>query len=509
MPKIQDYGQTQYDQPADVEQSYAPLINNGAAAENVKSIGDNFEKSYNLAYQKTSQAEVSDINSKFADARADWAVKIDQQTKDGTIDVGKLRDEYENSVSKMQGDIQTDAGQNYFNRQAARLSGFITKNASRGQAQAVGIKAQSDWRNATDKNTSVLQNNPESFQDIHQSTIEGVDAQVATGVLSLKDGERLKHETGVELARNAIAGYANQDPQLAREKLKSPEFDMLSGDDRTQLNGHINQVENANEIEQRRAEMAKEKAQKLAGEAWEHDNVKALSDGTLDTKSILNAPGLSAEKQIQWMRMQDEFAKKQNETDPKVFNDLTRRVLLPPDDPQKISTISDLAPYAGKGMAIGDVEKLATFMQKTPEGENLRDNRKRLMDLATAKLVKKDPMMGIADPDGEYNMAQFQIALQNAEKQAQKDKVNVAQLYDPNDKNHYFGNQIEKYHSSPQEIMARMAGQSQNGAVHGPGGNEAPKAEEMVNVISPTGARGRIPKSKLDKAKASGFKAAD
>lgn len=456
MPKIRSYDNTQVQSSG----RGLPMAGNpGAAGGEARAlqglIGAAVDTEDKI-YQRNAQNEVSELNAQFADARAEWTQRVSDDVQKGTIDTQKIDQDYADSVNKMNENISTHEGRQFFDRQSSRLRGFVLSSAARGQAQVAGQRAENDWRIALNGNGNALQTDPTGFKDTYDASLEAIDAQVQTGAMPAKIADKFKIETGTELAKSAIRGYANMNPDVAEKRLNSGEFDQyLTPDTKAQMQNYITAQKSADEIDQRRRLAADEKAKKLRSEAWQQETLPKLANGSLVTKDILSSP-MSADEKIHWMKLADEATKKNTESDPRVKNELTRRVLLPPDDPNHIDSITGLAPFVGKGVDIKDVTEINSFMQKLPEGQNLRDNRKRLLEFADAKLVKNDPMTGVKDPDGEMNLSAYSVALQEKEAQMRKDGKPVADLYNPQSKD-YFGNEVNKYQLTPQQVYQKMA----------------------------------------------------
>ena len=501
MPKIRSYDQTQTQATS---RGLAPTENPSTAGAPARGLQSLIESAVDLGsaiYRRQAQNEVSELNAEFADARAEWTQKIDDQIQTGKIDTQKIDEDYTNFVDKINTDISTPAGRRFFDRQSARLKGYVLSNAARGQARLAGEKAAAEWQVALNSSGNTLQQNPGGFRDVYDSSIEAIEAQVETGAMPAAIAEKFKLRTGQELAQASIRGYANQSPEVAQKMLDSGQYDEhLTPDQKAQMQGYVNAQKTAAEIDERRRLAAEEKAKKLKSEAWQQENLSKLSNGSLVTKEILNSP-MAPDEKIRWMKLADEATKQNTQSDPKVFNELTRRVLLPPDDPQHIDGITGLAPFVGKGVSIDDVTKINSFIQKLPEGQNIRDNRKRLIDFADAKLVKIDYQTGSKDPDGESNMASFVVALQEREAQFRKENKNVSDLYNPNSKD-YFGNEVNKYQLTPQQINQKTANRLLNSARQ----QSAAAGEQMIPVISPDGRSGKVPQSKLDQYLKKGFR---
>lgn len=459
-------------------------------------------------YKRQAQSEVSGLNRSLAKAREDWTQNLNNQVRQGTVNVDKLRDDYQGYMDKISGDINTPEARNFFEQQSTRLRGSLMKAAIKGQSDVVGAKAVQDYTESLNSHSNTLSSNPSDFRDIYDSQVQALDAQVKTGAIDFQTAERLKKATGSQLAESSIRGYADKNPDEAEAMLKSGQYDALIDERaRNQMHTYIGEQRMAKEMESRRADAAQEKAARAKSDLWQEQNVKALLTGSLPTDSIFKSP-MNADDQIKWMHLQKESIENKAVTDPTVYNALVRRSLLPDGAPQKINNLSDMAQYVSAGkLKIQDAEKINSFSEKLPENEALKENKKRLIDFATATLIKEDPMLNIKDPDGQRNMAQFQTALQKAIVQQQKDGKPVADLFDADPKaKDSFYNKVNKYRSTPEEILQKMAagvsGQSQpdqSGAV-------PPAQTETVHVISPNGQKGTIQKKDLEAYKARGFK---
>ncbi len=460
MPRINDYYGTPelnaQEQPLDSSVSLTQPGEQGRALSNfantVSNIGD-------AVYHREAQEEVSDLNAKFSEARAQWTDKINQQTREGNVDPQKLRDEYQQYTNKMSEGIKTSAGRDYFDRQAGRLGGLILKNSSHAKAMVAGQKAITDYTQSLNISTANLDQNPENFKDELGFQMDGIESQVATGVIDSKTGEKLKVAASKELAKGAIRGWAKLDPEKATEVLNRGEYDKyISGEDRSAMLGYINQQSLAKEMEFKKAERNKDNADKLRSEAWQQKALPALAKGGLQTQAILDSPMAPNEK-IRWLKLQDEFIKDSAKSDPRVKNEIARQLLLPDDDPnKKVHGVADMADYVGKGLNLADVEQLQTFIDKTPEGKAQKESRHRLLDAAKHIIVKQDLSTGldITDETTEYNLSSFTESLLKKEAEFRQEKKNPMDLYNPSSKD-YFLNNAQAFKKSPTQVMADKA----------------------------------------------------
>jgi hypothetical protein len=496
MPKIRDINVTETGRNTPATQSNAGLRYDGGMGRALSNLGGQISEVGQAVYRRQAQSELSDMNAKFAEARAEWTQIIDEETRNGTIDTAKAQERYQDYVNKMNQGFETAEGREYFERESARLGQYVTKASVRGQATVAGARAEGAWRHALSKNSSSLMGDPSEFAAVHQSTIESIDAQVAAGAIPASAAEKFKLQTSTELAKSAVRGWADLSPDIAQKKLETGEFDQyFDGDVKAQMRSYINQQQAAKEVEGRRREAAEERATKRREESWQQDNIAKLSTNELTPKEVLSSPMTSAAK-LRWLKLIDEGAKQNAQTDPAVENELFRRINLPAGDPQNIEDTNQLARFVGKGIDVNSFQKLNRWIDKSPEGQAMKANRKKLIDFATARLVRKDTF-GMADPKGEHNLSQFMVDLQEKESQFRKEGKPVADLYNPHSKD-YFGFNSDKYKRSSKDIMEDTVSEMRR--------KKTAENPDMVFVTAPDGSNGKIPRANLERALKQGYK---
>ncbi len=455
MPKINDYSTPQYGAQVNAIESSNGLRQDGAYGAGLQRLGGAVDDFGDMVYKRKAQEETSDLNASFSEARAEWAQNIDDETRNGTIDAAKTSEKINDYVNGMNQDFTTAEGRRMFERESARLHGFVLKGAARGQAQVAGAKAEANWRSALASNGAVLQTDPSDFVNTYQSTMDSIDDQVATGAIPATVASKFKLETGDDLAKSAIRGWANLNPDIAQKKLTAGEFDKYfkDADTKAAMQGYINSQKSAAEVEQRRVEKAIETAQKKRSEAWQSKHLQPLVDGQLPTKEIINAPDLKYDDKVAMLKLQDWASRERTQLDPGVENEIFRRINLPDGDPQQINNISQMVPMVGHGLTPESVHKLSGWIDDSPAGKIKKDGRKKLVDYATARLVKKDAF-GMSDPKGELLLSQFLTDLQATEAEYAQDKTgkSVMELYNPSS-NNYFGLTADKYKRSQKDIM--------------------------------------------------------
>lgn len=463
MPKIRPYDNPQFEAQGQNIGSNADLMDTGSGKA-LERFGDTLMNVEEANYKRQAQNEVSDLNAKFSEARAEWTTRIDESVRNGDIDTEKVTQDYQDYVNKMQEGIETNEGRDFFTRQSAGLGGFVLKNAARGQAAVAGAKAEASWQSAVNNNANVLQHDPTGFNDVYQSNLDAIDSQVATGSIPAVHAEKMKLATGKELSKAAMYGWAKLSPEIAQKKLDAGEYDKyLDPDTKLQVQGYINGQSVAKEVESRRALAARDKAQKLRSDAWQTQALPELSKGALPTQSILDSP-MNPDDKIKWLRLADEAVKNTTIDDPRVLNDVTRKIIN-----GQITSVAEIAPYAGKGMSITQVEQASKFFQDNrinqayAQYQTQQTSRGKLMDVAQSKIVESGQMGG-ADYFGESGLSDFMTALQQKEEEFKKENKPLSGLYDPTSKD-YFGHEAVKYMTAPQDLLKKKAGFTKDSAL--------------------------------------------
>lgn len=467
-------------------------------------------------HRRQEQSETSEAYATAAQARVEFNSDLQDKINNGTLDIDKLKEKYTDWVSKQSESYSTPAGRNFFNRQAARLGGQLLRTAGKGQALIAGRNAVADLQNAVGSNTNVLENDPSQFGDIYDSSLEYLHQKASEGTIHAADIPKYEKEIGLELSKATIRGYAKVDPELAKQHLEHGSFDeYMNSDQKRGMYAEVHQFQTAKDIEAERAQKLMKAAQNEAFEKWGNDNLPKLVKNSLSTKEILASPGTWEQKE-RWLTMARSAQKENSQTDPAFLNGLYKRMFLPDNDPKKITDPAQLQQYVGKGISPHDYAAATSWFDKTPQGQAMNTNRKQLMEIASTRLTKD--ISGKKDDFGEYNLSQFTQALQSAEGEMRQKGEPVSSLYDVHSKN-YFGNQINRFYVSPEKRMQQQAERIRNefrkdkeniappapSNVYNPPGigsdNQDKGKEEMVDVVLSNGQKGKMPKSKVEKAR--------
>ena len=443
----------------------------GRVGAGLERVGQSVENAGQAVYRRQEQAEVSSTAADFSQMRTDYQQRLIQETQDGTLDVDKFKQDYQDDVNQSSEGIKTAGGRDYFNRLSARLGATLTIAAAHGQSQIAGAKAAADWQSEQNANANSLYQDPSSFSDIQAQSLEGIDARVQSGGLKAVQAEKLKTEAGANNAMASVRGWAqlgdtgrtNPDgtqiagPDIAKHILDSGQLDQyLSPQQKEQAYGFVDHAAKAKVAADAQIDKQIKDQQKKDSDDWMIQNMAGYANNSLTPKQIMNSP-LSGLEQMRLIDKIKENNTKKNRPDPQVITQMTDRMVLPDDDPNKIHNPQELL---GK-VPPADYTRIMGWYNKTPEGQALNANRKTMLDEAKSKILQKDPTDPMGNARVGYDrLAQFQVDLQAQEKEMVKQGKPIGSLYDPTSKD-YFGNVLTtgKYQKSIQDLMADRATQ--------------------------------------------------
>lgn len=481
MPKIRTYEQ-QVGLTAPEVRSNVSTETSGLVGKSLMSIGESVTDFGETVEKYKVKQDIVKTGGKLSNLKAFYNQRIQEDSQKGVIDAQKIYDEYLEEAGKLT--AETKRGQDFLSEQSSSLGTDIVKSASIAQSTIAGKLAVEEWNNTINVNSNTLQSSPAEFDSVIRSTVDTLEADVQNGTLDRTEAEKRKRLTGEQYAQSAVRGWSQISAETAENLLNQGVYDKyLNPDQKAALFSTIKTYKNAEETEKLRLQKIEEDRQVKVSEAWEQDNLDNLNNKTLTTKQILQSP-LKANRKIQYLNMLKTNLKETIKTDPTVKNDLIRKVLLPEDDPKKITSAAQLYNYVGKGLTITDVKQISSFMDSTPDGIRMKSNRKLLMQQAENTLAKKDPLTGMPDPQGAYNLSLYTNALMDAEQKVVKEGKDPSVIYDPTSKD-YFGNQIFKFQSTPQERFQRQIKFIELSSPGGTQGSTKPKesAEDLIKRL--------------------------
>lgn len=504
MPVIREYNRRFTDATGPVKQRQTTADDFGAAeGRALTQLGQATQTAGNQLYKRAEQKEVSELNKKLSKVQADNAIALQDLIRNTEPGDEKAFEEFERQaeerVNKASEGLETISGRNYFEETSSKLTQNLRVSTARTKAELDGEKAVLDYTESVSNLTAGLISDPSSLETSITLHEQGIDNLVAQGLLPAAQAGKLKQSGRKDLIKSSIRGWNKLNPEHAKAKLASGEFDKyIGGDTKVQLFGEIDQSIRAREIE---AERQKKREREILAQeqtATQNEFLRAMEEGKLTANDILNSnlDAFGSGSKEQFLRMmKTEASSTRLKTNPGTFINLFDRINLPDGDPEKITSEAQLNDYLGNGLSITDLQKLREEVNgaKTEKGRIEIEQRKNLFNVAKSKLSKANPMLGIVDPEGEEKVMLFQQFVYDEMERHKKEGKPLRDLFNPLSKD-YLGNAIDSYKSSPQEIMKKLSQ-----------GMTGPQPKEGEVKVSNGKQTFIIPKEDLEQAQADGF----
>ena len=471
MPRITEYGNGAPSvdvQAPPLEVSNARMNEAGSMGRAIRQFGNQIEEGMDYQYKRVAQEEVSNAQVDSADMRADSTIKLNEQIRQGTVDVEGLKTEFQEYVDKQSEKYQTDHGRNTFLREAAATRGSLVRSAAVASATLAGEKAKANKLAALDRDSSTIYDNPEMFPGAYESHMQAIDDDVQAGVLPAAMAGRAKHEEGLELAKSAVKGWAQNDPDKAQKLLDSGYFNsFFNGDTKAQLQGYIHTQKSAQEVDSRRQETAEKKAKEKNAEAWKIKNMDRLENNQLSAKEVIRAAQkgvLSYDDAKEQIMMIDRNAREKSKPNSALELQLSSEIFRGDLDSSQMMAKIDSFAAEGK-INIATRSRLLKGLDSTPQGQAAKLGRAGLSKFIQKQLIGRDEMSNVSDPSGAQNAAMaYQLAFEE-EQRYRDEKKPVADLYDPQNKDNLYDKVLRFKRSSKDVMKARIETmRAQNGA---------------------------------------------
>lgn len=388
--------------------------------------------------------EVSDVQVALSKARAEWTVKMQEQAdKDPAGDpqfAQKFTEEFSTSIQSIGDGLTTRGGRDAFKRGSAELAAHFTQAAGLYQVRAAGVRARENYVAALDNNRNTLLRDPSQFESVLAQTQAALaDPNGVYAKMPAADREKLQRQTNADLAKSAVQGIIDLDPQGGLKQIEDGKWSKwLDADATTQLRAHAKQAIRAEEIEQERRERAREKADEQAREKTKSEFIARLTEDnvSLTAKEILNSDLKAAEKEhyLTLLKTRANEGSKPVRTDPTTFRDLFTRIGLPEGDPRRISNEQELSQaFVDKKLSFEDLSRLRKEFTdyRTPDGEKLTKRKADFLKGVGPTINKSNPLMGKLDSTGQMQEYEFGVYVDNEIERMRQEGKNPYDLFNP------------------------------------------------------------------------------
>lgn len=445
-------------------------------------------------HQRDAQSEISDLTAKMAAAHADMTDGLNdtlQKADPGDKTVAdNFMQNYDDKMGELGDNLSTPEAQSYFQKANAQMRAHFMVSSIQGQATLAGQKSVDDYKTTVSNNSSALLNDPSSFQLLNNLHGQLVQNMVENGSLPSNKAEELTTQGQGELAKSAVRGWINLDPNLAKQQLAKGQWDTyFSGDVKYQLQKEADQGINAQRIEQNRQQEQQKQVLQQQQTATQNQLLQKITDGTATTKDIMNSnlePFGSGSKE-QMLKLQEQANNEKIKTDSGTYINLFDRIHAPDGDPKKITDENDLNQYLGNGLTLKDLKDLRTEVQggKTQDGQIAAKLQDAFMENAKHQLTGTNPMLGIHDPQGDEQFQGFLATALPAIEKAKQAGVKATDLFDPKSPQ-YMGNMLNAFKRTPEQVVQSLGNQSNsNSAV---GNSSAPSSTTTQSAATPPAA---------------------
>lgn len=481
------------------------------AGAGLQAFGRDVGDANDVVQNRIQQMESSDAFAKVTDLKEKYLEQIQQQTADGTIDVGKVKQQYQDDIDQLGQAYDTPQGKDAFNRYATRSQGILIQKAMTGQTIVARNNAVNSFQDSLNTNANIVHNDPSLYGDTLNSTIENIHDLNQQGLIPASQLQQTLDTAKNTIGFSAIKGHAQLDPEATKADLDSGKFnDQLTPAQLQEAYQAVKVAQTTRQTGQLQAITLAKAVQEEQARNWQNSEFPKVLTNSLKPQDLVNAP-LSFGEKMNMLNIIQRANSGAFNIDPGFKNSITQRMLSPDSDPNHISDPSQLQQYVAQGkLSPQDYQQMTSWFDKTPQGQTLTANRKQLLDLAKAKLVNSNTYFGQKDPDGQYNLMQFTNALQTKEADLRSQNQPVNQLYDVKSPN-FFGNQIQSFVPDPQQKFRNQAAQGIGAPPPSvyqsiPGVPSVPPQQEpLVNMLGPKGEKVKVPKSQVSKALKSGY----
>lgn len=191
--------------------------------------------------------------------------------------------------------------------------------------------------------------------------------------------------------------------------------------------------------------------QELMARKFMSDSFDAVANKKMNPQDIVSNPNLSFEDKKNMLDALHSDVMGQGKDDAGAVNSAFAAIHAPADDPNRITSESQIWGMIGHGISVNTAKELRDELQKrgTPQGEM---ENKQLSDFLAAGKSQISPstMFSLPDPLKERNYADFSYAVRNAIKN-RPEGVSVMDMMNKNSKN-YVGYLIDNFSRTPDQV---------------------------------------------------------
>lgn len=426
--------------------------------------GETAQRTGDLMKKRDGQAEVSSLSAQLAEAHADSTNALDEtfqnaDSNDRTVG-DKFMDSYDDRMGQISDQITTPEGRAYFEKANTAMRGRFQVESMQSQARLSGQGAVDNLNHSMSSYSSGLLNDPSGFDSVRQQHDMAIQAQVDTGTINEYTANKLRDNSDKLFALAAVRGTIGLDAKQAKSQLANGQWDdYVNGDQKYALLKEADEGIRAKDIDAKRQDAVASQAMAQKQDAVQSQMLQKMYGSGLSTDEVLKDPTLDFGQKKQMIGMINSNIGDKIKTDPDTFLDLFGRIHAQDGDPNKITSDAPLTQAViDKKLDITGLNQLRNEIsgKNTPEGRIQSQLKNSFLGGVRGQLTKANPMLGIADPDGNANYTSFLYAFNKKYQEDKQAGVDVNARLQPTDPN-YYGNLVKPFLRSPQDIMKSRA----------------------------------------------------
>lgn len=378
--------------------------------------------------------EVTQLGADLATAHAELAVQWnDIANKTDPKDIEKAAEDFRENVAKPRlaklGDnLNTEGGQDMFAKASAGLEDDIFMKTAADSARLQGVGAVENVMTVKNQLTTSVFAEPTSFNtalSLMHATLDGMQ-----GSFHLPSDKRVALETDMvhDLAKSAALGMLQKNPTQGKADLADGRFDKyLSGEEIAALQAHGTELEHAQTVADKAAEVERRRQQKEVADKAANEILASMiqPDGSMavgpDTpKQMINysqMPEVSPSESRAMFNMAERVVTDANRahpaaSDPATYSSLMSRVLLPGTDPNALTPTDIYSAVASGHLSQKDGSYILgayNNLQKDPGGKVIAKQVDDFLKGMKSTITKSNPMMGMLDGAGDRNFYDFSV----------------------------------------------------------------------------------------------------
>lgn len=480
-------------------QQVTPQMMGAGIGQGLKDLAGGVQDGFQAVEKAAVQSDVSTASIEAARARADYTKSLNEKLRSATPGDKTIADtfvaDYDNTIQKVRDKLSTGAGQRAFDQSSAVLRSDLYTKANAGQAELMGVKAQSDYKGTLNHLSASLIEDPSAFPQVlqqHDATLAGL---VSTGMMPADKAMELKTQMTPELAKSALRGWIRSDPDATLKDLQDPhsQWDQyINGDIKHQMFGEIKQQQSANRTEAERQQALLDQAKQERVNATQNQFLGDLSKNELTAQTVLDDPNLPAfgsgsKNQFLEMMQKQAASGGKMQKDSSVFLAYFDRI-NGLHGAKPLLDENELNEGVGHGLDMESLNMLRGEMQKrkTTEGMNTSKIQSSMLETAKDLITGVNSVTGVRDPEGPASYVRFMSTFLKEWDDNKKAGVSDSQMTDPNN-SHYMGYKYKTYARSMEQLQGSMMN-----SLGGNVGSVSPFGPDAPPLTSPVGADAKL-----------------